>query len=54
VHEQELNVLGVADKERLVAGRSEESGLLVGAETDLGEAMLTNPLILRTATYAED
>ena len=37
MHEQELNVLGVADEESLVAGGHHEAGLLVGAEADLYE-----------------
>ena len=35
MHKEELNVLGVADKEGLVAGRHHVAGLLVGAEADL-------------------
>jgi len=35
VHKEELDVLGVADKEGLVAGRHHVAGLLVGAEADL-------------------
>ena len=35
VHEEELDVLGVADEEGLVAGGRQEAGLLVGAEADL-------------------
>ena len=36
VHEKELDVLGVADKEGLVAGGHHVAGLLVGAEADRG------------------
>jgi hypothetical protein len=35
VHEEELDVLDVADAERLVAGRHHVAGLLVGAIADL-------------------
>ena len=35
VHEKELDVRGVLDKERLVAGRSHMAGLAVGTVTDL-------------------
>jgi hypothetical protein len=35
VHEQQLDVLDVADKEGLVARGHHEAGLLVGAEADL-------------------
>lgn len=35
VHEQELNIVGVADEERLVAGGHHVTGLLVGTETNL-------------------
>lgn len=35
VHQEELNVLGVADEERLVAGGHHVPGLSVGAEADL-------------------
>jgi hypothetical protein len=35
VHQQQLNVLGVADEEGLVAGGHHVASLLVGAETDL-------------------
>ena len=37
MHEQQLNVVGVADEEGLVAGGGHVAGLLVGAETDLKE-----------------
>ena len=35
MHQQQLDVLGVADKEGLVAGGHHVAGLLVGAESDL-------------------
>ena len=35
VHEEELDILDVADKEGTVAGGDHESGLLVGAVADL-------------------
>jgi hypothetical protein len=35
VHEQELNVLGVVDKESLVAGGHHVAGLLVATITNL-------------------
>ena len=35
VHEQQLDVLDIADEESLVAGGHHEAGLLVGAEADL-------------------
>jgi len=38
VHEEELNVLSVADEESLVAGRHHVAGLLVGAEADRGHS----------------
>lgn len=41
VHEQQLDILDVADKEGLVAGGHHEAGLLVGAESDLQFASTT-------------
>lgn len=38
VHQQQLKVLDVVDEESLVAGGSQETGLLVGAIADLGHA----------------
>jgi hypothetical protein len=35
VHEEEVNVAGVANEEGLVAGGHHVAGLLVGAETNL-------------------
>lgn len=35
VHQQKLNIVGVADKEGLVAGGHHVTGLLVGTETNL-------------------
>lgn len=41
MHQEELDILGVVDKESLVAGGHHVAGLLVGAVTDL-----SNPSML--------
>ena len=42
VHQEELDILDVADEEGLVAGGHHEAGLLVGAETNLTSVSKTS------------
>lgn len=48
VHQEELDVVDVADQEGLVAGGRQVTGLLVGAIADLHNSPIVSPSALKS------